>query len=156
MLKENLKEDLRKAIKEKDQLSCLVLRTALSEVSNKEKEKKYKEGKEELTEEEVLGVLISEAKKRREAVLGFEKGDRNDLAEKEKAELKVLEKYLPEQISEEEITKIVKDIIEELNLEGMKDMGKVMAAIMPKIKGRADGSLVNKIVKELLNPNQDS
>lgn len=151
MLKENLKEDLNKAIKGKDQITCSVLRMVLAEVSNKEKEKKYKEQKEELTEEEFLAVLISEAKKRRESVLSFEKGDREDLAKKERAELGVLEKYLPEQLPEEEIRKIAKDIIKELNPEGLKDMGKVMAAIMPKIKGKADGSLVNGIIKELLS-----
>lgn len=150
MVKEKIKEDLNKAIKEKDLLTASVLRMLLASVSNKEKEKKYKENKEELTEEETMEVVVSEAKKRREAMAGFEKGGRVESAEKEKSELEVLEKYLPEQLSEEEIRKIVEDTIKETSAESLKDIGKVMASLMPKLKNSADGSLVSSIVKELL------
>lgn len=103
-----------------------------------------------LTDEEVIEVISSEIKKRKEAILGFEKGERKELAEKEKSEMEVLEKYLPEQLSEEEIERLVKEAIEEVGAEDIKDMGKVMAALMPKVKGKADGSVVSRIVKELL------
>ena len=93
---------------------------------------------------------MSEAKKRKEAISEYEKGGREDLLEKEKAELEVLEKYLPEQLSEEEIKKIAKEIIEKVEAKSIKDMGKVMAEMMTRVKGKADGSVVNKIVKELL------
>ena len=150
MSKEEIREDLNKAIKEKNSLVSDTLRMLLSEISNKEKEKKYKENKENLTEEEILEVIISEAKKRKEAISGFEKGGRTEQAEKEKSELIILGKYLPEQISEEEVKKIIEEAIKETSASNMKDMGKVMASLMPKLKGSADGALVSRIVKELL------
>jgi len=151
MLKEKIKNDLNKAIKEKNSLASDTLRMLLSAISNKEKENKYKENREELTEEEVLEVTSSEAKKRKEAILGFEKGGRTESAEKEKAELVILEEYLPEQLSEEEIRKVVEETIRETSASTMKDIGKVMANLMPKLKGLADGSLVSQIVKEMLS-----
>ena len=150
MSKEEIREDLNKAIKEKNSLVSDTLRMLLSEISNKEKEKKYKENKENLTEEEILEVIISEAKKRKEAIFGFEKGGRTEQAEKEKSELIILGKYLPEQISEEEVKKMIEETIKETSASNMKDMGKVMASLMPKLKGSADGALVSRIVKELL------
>ena len=98
----------------------------------------------------MLEVISSEVKKHKESISGFEKGERQDLVEKEKRELEILQKYLPEQISEEEIKEIAKEAIQETGAKEIKDMGKVMADIMPKIKGRADGSQASKIVKELL------
>jgi hypothetical protein len=131
---------------------------------NKEKEKRYKvyqvntniaekelNDKSHLADEEIMEVISSEIKKRREAVLEFEKGKRQDLAEKEKKEMEILKSYLPEQMSEEEIRKLVKDIINMVGAKEQKDMGKVMAQLMPKVKGKADGSLVSGIVKELLS-----
>ena len=103
-----------------------------------------------LLEDEVLEIISSEIKKRKEAALLFEKGKRMDLSEKERAEAKILEKYLPEQLSEEEIKKLAREIIEKMGIKEMKDVGKVMAELMPKLKGRANGSLVSKIIKELL------
>ena len=103
-----------------------------------------------LLEDEVLEIISSEIKKRKEAALLFEKGKRMDLAEKEKEEAKILEKYLPEQLSEEEIKKLAREIIEKNGAKDLKNMGKIMAGLMPKLKGRADGGLVSKIIRELL------
>ena len=90
------------------------------------------------------------AKQRKEAIEMYEKGGRQDLVEKEKAELAVVESYLPKQMSEEEIRELVKEAIEATGASSPKDIGKVMQHVMPKVKGRADGSVVNKIVREML------
>ena len=103
-----------------------------------------------LLEDEVLEIISSEIKKRKEAALLFEKGKRMDLSEKERAEAKILEKYLPEQLSEEEIKKLAREIIEKMGIKEMKDVGKVMAELMPRVKGRTEGGLVSKIIRELL------
>jgi len=153
MLKEAIKEDLNQALKKGDEIKCSTLRMLLAAVLSKEKEKKYKEKIEEeveLADEEMIDVISSEAKKRKESIIEYEKGERQSLAEKEKAELEILQKYLPEQLSEEEIKKLIEEAIEKTGAQDIKDMGKVMAELMPKLKGRADGGLVSKIVKELL------
>jgi len=152
-LKEKIKLNLNSALKEKRTLEVLVLRQLLAAILNKEKEKRFKAKEEkdiQLTDEEVIEVISSEAKKRRESIFEFEKGKRQDLVEKEKKELEILEKYLPEQLPEEEIRKLIKEAIEKTDAKEIKDMGRVMAELMPKIKGKADGTLVSKIVKELL------
>jgi uncharacterized protein YqeY len=152
-LKEKIRLNLNSALKEKRTLEVLVLRQLLAAILNKEKEKRFKAKEEkdiQLTDEEVIEVISSEAKKRRESIFEFGKGKRQDLVEKEKKELEILEKYLPEQLPEEEIRKLIKEAIEKTDAKEIKDMGKVMAELMPKIKGKADGTLVSKIVKELL------
>jgi len=164
VLKTQIQEDLTSALKEKREIELSTLRMVLTAISNKETEKRTKIWKEKpglaaeelekesiLTDEETIEVISSEIKKRKEAVLEFEKGQRMDLAGKEKKEIEILEKYLPEQLSEEEIKKIVQEAIEKVGAKDIKDMGKVMAELMPKIKGKADGALVSKIVKELLS-----
>jgi len=163
IFKTKIQEDLIEAVKKKAELESLVLRQLLAAILNKEKEKRYKISKEkeelaekelgkesQLTDEEVVEVISSEAKKRKESILEFEKGKREDLVEKEKKELGILKRYLPAQLSEQEIQKLAKEVIEKVEAKEPKDMGKVMAELMPKIKGRAEGSLVSKIVKELL------
>jgi hypothetical protein len=163
-IKGKIQKDLREAVKKKEELPSLVLRSLLATILNKEKEKRYalskgepelaeeELGKEsELTDEEVMGVISSEVKKRKEAVLEFEKGERLDLAGKEKKEMEILEKYLPEQLSEEEIKKLAEEIIKKVGAKEPKDMGKVMQELMPKIKGRAEGATVSKIVREQLS-----
>lgn len=146
MLKEKINNDTKKALKEKDELALLVLRGVSSEIHNKEIEKRG----EKLTEEDVLSVLMSEVKKRKDAIEEFAKGGRNDLVEKEKKELEILKKYMPEQMSEEQIKEEVKKFIEEVGAVGPQDTGKVMAGLMPKLKGKAEGRAVSKIVGELL------
>ncbi len=95
-------------------------------------------------------MVGAEIKKRRDAVREFEKANRPDAADQEKAEIEILMKYMPQQMSEDEIRDVVKSAVEETQAESMKDIGKVMKALIPKVKGKADGSIVNKIVKEML------
>ena len=162
-LKEIIQGDLNEAIKGKEELRCSVLRMVIAAILNREKEKRYKLTKEkpdlkeselakesQLTDEEVIEVVSSEIKKRRESVAGYEKGGRDELAEKEKKEIEILQKYLPEQLSEEELKKLVQEAIDKVGAKEQKDMGKVMAELMPSVKGKADGSLISKVVKELL------
>jgi len=161
--KEKIRQDLLSALKEKRELEVLTIRQLLAAITNKEKEKRFKASKEkpdsneqylekesQLNEEEIVEAVSSEAKKRKEAIAGFESGKRMDLAEKEKKELEILKKYLPEQISEEELKKIIKEAVEKTGAQAIKDMGRVMAELAPKVKGKADGSVVSAFVKELL------
>jgi len=160
-LKEKIQLNIKKAMTEKDALTVSVLRMIMAAVFNKEKEKRNKISKIEeelekldklsqLTDEEVIEVISSEAKKRKDSIEQYEKGDRNDLAEQEKKELEILMKYMPEQIDEDEIRKIVKSKIEELSISSPQETGKVMGAVMPEFKGKADGAIVSKIVQEEL------
>jgi hypothetical protein len=162
-LKENINQSLKSFLKEGKELEVSTLRQLMSSVLNKEKEKRYGlskkdpnasaeelEKKSQLGDEEILEVISSEAKKRREAAEGFEKGGRMESAEKEKKELEFLLKYMPEQMSEEEIRGLVKEAIAKVGAKEIKDMGKVMAELIPKTKGKADSSLVGKLVRESL------
>lgn len=154
-LKEGVQKELNDAIKQKDELKTSVLRLLSAAIVNKEKEKRYKSGEEKeisLTDEEVTDVIAAEAKKRKEAVADYEKGGRKELAEKEKKELEILAQYLPEQMSEEEVKKLAQAAIDKIGAKEPKDMGKVMAELMGQVKGKADGNLVSKVVKELLLP----
>lgn len=168
MLKEKIQENLNKAVKEREKCESLVLRQLSAAILNREKEKRYKLSKEkpelleeelkkesQLTDEEVIEVISSEVKKRKEAILEFERGEREDLVKKEKGEIEVLQKYLPEQLSEKEIRKLAKEIIEKVGAVEQKDMGEVMAEIMPQVKGKADGKMVSQIVKDLLTPEEE-
>ncbi|MFH1582236.1 MAG: GatB/YqeY domain-containing protein [bacterium] len=158
-LKEEINQALKTFLKEKKELEVSTLRQLLSSILNKEKEKRFTLSKEnpniteedsQLVDEEILDVVSLEAKKRREAIEGFEKGGRTESAEKEKKELEILKNYLPEQLSEEEINNLVTEAVNKVGAKEIKDMGKVMAELMPKTKGKADGALVGKIVKEAL------
>lgn len=148
-LKETIQADVKKAMIAKDALKVSVLRMAMAVILNKEKEKGV--DAKELIDEEILKIISGEAKKRKDSIEQYEKGGRSDLAEKEKAELKILSAYLPEQMSEEEIRKIVKEKISQLSATGLQDMGKVMGALMADLKSKADGAIVKKIVEEELN-----
>ena len=163
MLKEKIETDFKKALKEKKGIEVSTLRMLKAEIFNREKEKRYSIIKEKadlsneaideessLEEEEVLKVILSKIKKSKESITEFEKGNRDDLVKKEKEEIKILTRYLPEQLSEEEIKKMAKEIIKGIKAKDIKDMGKVMSELMPKIKGRAEGALVSRIIKELL------
>jgi len=166
-LKEKILKELSLAVKERKELELSVLRQLSAAILNKEKEKRYKASKEkpeineldlqkesQLTEEEVLVVVSSEAKKRKEAIPEYERGGRPELAEKEKKELEVLQKYLPEQISEEELRKLARESIRRVGAKEMKDIGKVMAELMPEVKGRADGNQVSQTARELLSKDE--
>ena len=150
-LKEQLKQDLTKSLKEQDVVQSSTLRMALTAITNEEvsgKEAKV------LSDAEVLVVLTKEAKKRKESVEAFNQANRKDLADKEAQELKVLEKYLPSALTEEELNKIIDEAIAEAKAngaEGMKAMGVVMKIVQPKTVGRTDGALLAAKVKEKLN-----
>ena len=160
-LKEKIQIDIKKAMQEKDQLKVSVLRMLMAAIFNREKEKRAKLSKTEeiekldelskLTDEETTEVISSENKKRKDSIEQYQKGNRQDLADKEKKELEILMKYLPEQMPEDEIRKIVQQKIEELGASGPQDTGKVMGAIMAQLKGKADGNVVNKVVQEELS-----
>lgn len=145
-LKEKLLADMKDAIKNGDKVRLSTIRLIRTAVLNAEKEKK-----EELTDPEIIDILVSAGKQRKESMKAYEEGGRNDLYEKEKLELDILSSYLPEQVSEEEIKKRVLEIIKETEADSMKDMGKVMKILMTDLKGKAEGSLVNRIVKEALS-----
>lgn len=140
---QNIKDDLKEAMKARQEIRTGALRMLMSSLQNAEKEKQK-----ELGEEEIQAIIASEAKKRRESVETYEKAGRKDLAEKEKEELDVFLTYLPEQLSEDEVRALVKEAIAGTGASSVQDMGKVMASLMPKVKGRADGALVGRIVKE--------
>jgi len=148
-LKDRLRTDLTASIKARDEVRSSTLRMVLTAITNAEVA-----GKEarELSDDEVVGVLSSEAKKRREAATAFDEGDRPEMAEKERAEAAVIADYLPEQLSEEEIVALVTAAVEQTGAagEGMKAMGKVMGVVQPQVKGRADGAVVAAEVRRQL------
>lgn len=148
-LKDRLRSDLTASMKARDALRSSTLRMVLTAVTNAEVA-----GKEarELTDDDVLTVLTSEAKKRREAAEAFEVGNRPELAQKERDEAAVLADYLPEQLSADEVRALVTSTIEQLGVagDGMKAMGRVMGALQPQVKGRADGGVVAAEVKKAL------
>jgi len=168
MLKERIERDLKESLKERREIELSVLRMLKSGLVNKEKEKRYNISKEKpelnasdldqkslLSDEEIISFILSESKKGKKAILDFEKGKREDLVEKEKKEIDILKTYLPKQLSEEEVMKISKEAVEKTGAKDIKDMGRVMAEIMLKTKGKADNSLVSKIVKEMLCHDRD-
>ncbi len=141
-----LEKDLVEAMKAKRETELSVLRMLKTALKNKAIELKK-----DLTADEALAVLKSEAKKRRDSIEAFKDGGREDLAEKETSELVILEKYLPEQMSEDQVREEAKKIIDELTEEQKNNFGAVMGQVMAKLKGKADGGLVGKIVKELVS-----
>jgi len=149
MLKDRLRADLTAAIKARDEVRSATLRMVLTAITNAEVA-----GKEarELSDDEVVGILTSEAKKRREAAAAFEEGGRAEMADKERAEGAVLADYLPEQLSTDEIVALVTAAIAQTGAagEGMRAMGKVMGVVQPQVKGRADGAVVAAEVRRQL------
>jgi len=145
-LKEEVEKDFLSSLKEKNLEKISVLRLLKNEMHKKEIEKKG-----DLTDQEVQEVVLKEIKKRKEAISLYEKGKREDLAEKEKREIEILKKYLPEMMTEEEIEKMAKEVIERLKVKDVKEMGKVMGELMKKLKGKVEGEKVAKIVKKLIS-----
>lgn len=145
MLLDQIQSDLKKSQLERNEIAVSTLRLLLSEIKNAE----IAAGN-SLLDEDIISVIQKEIKKRKEAALAFRNGSREDQAQKEEAEAKVLEAYLPEQISTEELTKIVEDTINEVGANSIADMGKVIGAVMGKVKGRVDGGTVSALVKEKL------
>jgi len=144
-LKEQIDQELKEAIRAKDERKLSTLRLLKTAIRRAEVEKMR-----ELSEEEILAIIADEAKKRREAIEQFSQGGREDLALQEKEELAILEAYLPKPLSREEIEEMARQAIKEVGATSPRQMGQVMKILMPRVKGRADGALVSKIVQELL------
>lgn len=149
-LKQRIEQDMKLALKSGDKLKLNITRLLKSEIRYKEIEKGQ-----ELSDEEVLEVLSSSVKKHRDSIEQFRKGGREDLVKKEEDELSLILGYMPAQLSQEEIEKLIEESIAEIGAEGEKDIGKVMRTMMPKVKGRADGKTVNLLVTSKLKSSQE-
>ncbi len=145
-LAEKLQQDMKLALKnkEKEKLSTIrMVRAAIKRVEI--------DNKAPLSDDQVLEVILREVKQRKDAIQEYEKAGRQDLLEKEKAELEVLEAYLPKQFTEEELQDLIQETIQQLGVTSKKEIGKVMKAVIPKVKGKADGKVVNQMVQKLLS-----
>ncbi|QFT89903.1 glutamyl-tRNA(Gln) amidotransferase subunit E [Bacillus sp. THAF10] len=145
-LLERLNNDIKQAMKDKDKEKLSVLRMVKSSIQNES----IKHGR-DLNPEEELTVLSRELKQRKDSLQEFEKAGREDLVHKLQGEIAIVQHYMPEQMSEEELSGIIIQTIADVNASSKADMGKVMGALMPKVKGKADGSLVNKLVQQHLS-----
>ena len=145
-LKQQIQKDLIEAMKAKDEIKLSALRMLKAAILKYEVDK----GTNDASDVDILTMITKELKQRRDAAEQFRNGNRFELAEKEEKEAIVLQAYMPPQMGEEEVEKLVKEAITESGAQGRKDMGKVMAILMPKVKGLADGAMVNKIVGSLL------
>ncbi len=150
MLQKKINDDVKQAMKSKEEIRLTTLRMLLASLHNKEIEKKGKKLEPTLSEEEVIEVLSREAKKRRESIDAYTKGARDDLVKKESEELKIIKSYLPEQLSEEEVEKIVIEAIKRIDAKGQKDFGRVMGEAIKELKGKAEASLISEIIKHKL------
>ncbi|NOU85200.1 GatB/YqeY domain-containing protein [Paenibacillus sp. LMG 31460] len=144
-LSDRLNEDMKQAMKSQDKFKLSVIRMVRSTIKNSEIELKRA-----LDDNEVLDVLTREIKQRKDSLHEFTKAGRDDLADSLKAELVILAEYMPQQLSEEEVKAIVQQTIQQIGASSKADMGKVMTALMPQVKGRADGKLINQLVQQLL------
>ncbi len=149
-LKDQILTDLKEAMKAKEQDRLRVLRSLKARLQEKEISQR-KGGAAELTDDQAVEVLMKAAKQRKESIEQFQQGGREDLAQNEKLELAIIEEYLPEMLSEEEVREVVQKKISETGATGPQDMGKVMGPLMGMLKGKADGGLVSKVVKEELS-----
>jgi uncharacterized protein YqeY len=145
-IEERLLEDMKLALKAKDKIQLDTIRLLRAQIKDM-----YIDKKADLTENEVEKILSTAAKRRKEAIELYAKGNRDDLVAKEKAELDIILKYLPEQLDEQEIDKIVHETINTLQATSEKDIGRVMGTLMSKLKGKADGKLVQQKVREALS-----
>lgn len=144
-MRNQILEDLKAAMKAQDKETLSVIRMLKGAIQMEELNVKH-----ELTDEELINIVSKQIKTRKESILEFEKGSREDLIAKTKGEIKILEKYLPEQLSEEEVNEIIAAAFDEIKPETMKDMGKLMGYLNPKLKGRTDMGNVSKIIKDKL------
>lgn len=144
-LQDRLADDLKRAMKARDAFRVSVVRMVRTAVKNAEIEKRRP-----LTDDEIIGVLQRERKLRRESLQAAQQAGRTDLAAEAQRELAILEEYLPEELSDEELRRMAQEAIQEVGASGKSDMGKVMAVLMPKVRGRADGGRVSEWVRQLL------
>ena len=144
-IKQKLSGDLKKAIKDHDKLRCSTIRLLVAAIQNAEIAKRAP-----LEETELLGIIAKEARQHKESIDAFKQGNRQDLVAHEEAGLAILNEYLPEQISREEIIAAARQVINEVGAQGLQDKGKVMSQLIPRLKGKADGREINAVVTELL------
>ncbi|MGR5984901.1 GatB/YqeY domain-containing protein [Bacillus cytotoxicus] len=144
-LLDRLNGDMKQAMKNKQKEQLTVIRMVKAALQNE-----GIKSQQTLTEEEELTVLTREVKQRKDSLLEFKKAGRDDLVDKLQSEIQILSTYLPKQLTEEELADVIKQVISEVGATSKADMGKVMSAVMPKVKGKADGSQVNKLVAQLL------
>jgi len=145
-LKQKLAEDLKQALRNDDKVRRSVIRLVMSAIRNAEISRQA-----DLTEPDILGVIAKEVKQRRESIEAFKQGNRQDLVAQEEAEMAVLEEYLPQQMTRDEIMAEARRVIAEVGAQGPGDKGKVMPKLIPQLRGRADGREINEIVTELLS-----
>lgn len=145
-LKQKLKDDLKKAMKGGDKVRRSVLRLLLAAIKNTEIARQA-----ELNDGDILGIMAKEVRQCQESITAFKQGNRQDLVAQEEAELAILEEYLPEQITRDEIIAEAQRVIEEVGAQGPSDKGKVMSQLIAKLKGKADGREINAVVTELLS-----
>ena len=145
-MRERIFEDLKNAMKNQDKDLLAVIRMVKGAITLEEINKKRG-----LTDEEIIDIISKQIKTRKESILEFEKGNRNDLVEKTQSEIEILNKYMPEQLSEEEINKEIEKAFEEIKPTAMSDMGKIMGKVTPIFRGKTDMSLVSKIIKDKLS-----
>lgn len=145
-LKAEIQDGMKAALKSGDRLTLSTLRLLLSALHNEEIK-----GRRELTPEEILKTISSLCKQRQESIEYFQKGGRTDLVEKEKAELEILRRFLPQALTDEEVRVLIRSSIEEVGAKGVQDLGKVMKQIMPKVTGRTEGRRVSELAKEMLS-----
>ncbi len=145
MLKEEIFEDLKKAMKARDEVRVRTLRMVIAAIKNKLVDKK------DLGDEDVIEILTKEAKLRKDSIEEYTKADRDDLAQSEKDELEIIREYLPEKMGEDELRTIILEAIDGQNVNSPSGLGLIMKTVMPKVKGRADGKQVNKMVRDILS-----
>jgi len=145
-LKENLMEDFKSTMKNKDTIrknTITMVRAAIKQIEVDERR--------DVSDEEIIDIISKQLKEKRMAIEEFKRGSREDLVKLTEAESEILLEYLPKQLTEDEVEEIVIETIKEINATSMKDIGLIMKAVMPKVKGKTDGNIVNKVVKKVLN-----
>lgn len=144
-LKEKLMEDLKISMKNKDILRKNTITMVRAAIKQEEVDKRI-----DLDDEGIIQIMGKQLKEKRNSIEEFKKGNRQDLVDQAEAEIAILLEYLPKQLTEEELTEIVKDVLDKGGYTSMKDMGKIMKDVMPKVQGKADGNMVNQVVRKIL------
>ncbi|MCK4436607.1 GatB/YqeY domain-containing protein [bacterium] len=150
-LEERLLKDMKEALRKQDKGRLSAIRMVRAAAKNKEIELRKK-----LSDEDIISVLVSVAKKHKDSIEKFKAGGRDDLVKKEEEELTVVQSYLPKPLKEKELAELIEAVIVEVGAEGKANPGRVMSVIIPRVKGRADGALVNKMVRERLEAKSEA
>ncbi len=145
-LKETLMEDMKNSMKNKDTIKKNTITMVRAAIKQREVDERI-----ELSDGDVLDIISKQVKEKRAAIEEFKRGNRQDLVDLTNSEIDILLEYLPTQLSEEEVEAIVKEVIAEVNATSMKDIGMIMKTVMPRVKGRTDGNIVNKVVRKIFN-----